>query len=237
MKDAANTKLGHIYFEQVKLMEARKCYIAVSPESRFYDEALLGLAWVYIKGGAPQTFRLAQQSTDQLISSSPKSRLRAEAYLAKGYASTMLGEYDKAADHFQKVIDLCAAKVITDGDVDEQRRSFNASQANFKDFQTKAFQLSLRKPTKKLENDRDKMKPSFDKYEKDIKEFALFLLEAKADAKFRRSISKLKEDANYALATIRQIQARKKGQQIMDKRKQELDEIEEEIRKLQEEGK
>ncbi|MEW6042185.1 MAG: hypothetical protein AB1633_11760, partial [Elusimicrobiota bacterium] len=90
----------------------------------------------------------------------------------------------------------------------------------------------LRKPTTQLEDERDKMKPTFDRYENDIIEFALFLVEAQADAKFRKTVDKLREDANYALATIRHIQARQKGKDIIQRHEQELREIEEEMKKL-----
>ncbi len=231
VKDAANTKLGHVYFEQVKLLDARSCYLKVTSESRFYDEAMLGIVWVYIKGGVEQTLKLAIQAADRLISSVPQSRLKTETYLAKGYALTLLGNYVEAENSFQQVVSLCDAKMISESEIAEQKQNFNNNQVTFQDFQTKVYQLAMRKPTKQLTDDRDQMRPTFDKYEKNIKDFTVFLVEAKADAKLRRSVSKLREDANYAMATIRHINSRM-DQKIQERRQEEMREKEEEIQKL-----
>ena len=49
LQDAANTKLGHLYFEQVELRNAVEAYKRVPEGSSYGDEALLGTAWSWIK--------------------------------------------------------------------------------------------------------------------------------------------------------------------------------------------
>ncbi|HLP40966.1 MAG TPA: tetratricopeptide repeat protein, partial [Fibrobacteria bacterium] len=74
MKEVTAVKLGHINFgkEPPQLVRAAEYYGSVSASSSKYDEALLGLAWSFIK---VQRFKEAQQYARDIIAKTPNSLL------------------------------------------------------------------------------------------------------------------------------------------------------------------
>ena len=66
LQDAANTKLGHLYFEMGdKLRLAVEAYSRVPDKSTYKDEALLATSWAWIKVNQPN---ISLQTVEKLIS-------------------------------------------------------------------------------------------------------------------------------------------------------------------------
>jgi tetratricopeptide (TPR) repeat protein len=235
LREMAYVKLGHIFFEQGELKFAYGAYKQVSPESRFYDEALLGLAWTYVRGGVEQSYNEAVKTADALVSSRSKSMLVAEAYLVMGYALTLLKKYNQAVDAYKNVIKLCDARYISRAEFKERESKHTSGMRQYLDFQKKALGLALRKPTPALLAQKDKMTPQWQQYDEEIRDFSVFRIQANEQFEFKRKTIKLKKDAEYALATtLHLIETEKKVKIIKDTQEKE-EEIETEMEELQKE--
>ncbi|OGS37465.1 MAG: hypothetical protein A2293_11065 [Elusimicrobia bacterium RIFOXYB2_FULL_49_7] len=233
LKEMAFVKLGHLYFEQGNLKFAFGAYKKVPAESRFYDEALLGLAWTYVKGGVEQSYNEAIKTADNLISTRPKSSLVSEAYLVMGYSLTLIKNYTKAIEAFKKCIEMCDARYIS-------REEFKAREATNQDvmrgygsFQKKSLQLALRKPSPAGDSQREGMTGEWKSFDKEIGDFSIFRIEANSQFAFKKSAVRLKKDAEYALATaLHLIETEKKGRILQDT-KQKTNQIDNEMDQLQ----
>jgi len=234
LREMSFVKLGHIYFEQGDLKNAYGAYKQISPESRSYDEALLGLSWTLVRGGVEQSYQQAIKSADNLISARPKSFLLAEAYLVMGYAQTLLKDYDKAAASYKRVVELCDAKYLSREDLESRNNKNQTALSGYGDFQKKAISLALRKPTPTLEEQKLQMTTDWEKYDSEIRDYAVFKMEADAQMSFKKSAVKLKKDAEYALATTLHLMDSEKKGKIIDKTKQETQSIDKEMDDLKE---
>ena len=96
LQDAARVKLGHIYFsgEKADIAAAAQMYGQVQPGSPVYDEAMLGIAWSFLKVNKPDD---AMKPAKWIISNLPESFLVSEAYLVQGYCYFMKKDYKNAA--------------------------------------------------------------------------------------------------------------------------------------------
>ena len=81
LQDAANMKLGHLYFEQVELRNAVEAYKRVPEGSSYGDEALLGTAWSWIKVNQPA---VCLQTMDRLDRVAPGIAAGAGGVFAEG---------------------------------------------------------------------------------------------------------------------------------------------------------
>src|SRR5437879_10817694 len=94
MKEVTAVKLGHINFgkEPPQLVKAAEFYGSVSPSSAKYDEALLGLAWSFLK---VQRFKESATYAADIVNKTPNSLLVPEAHLLLGYSAFFDKDYDR----------------------------------------------------------------------------------------------------------------------------------------------
>ncbi len=233
LREMAFVKLGHIFFEKGDLKSAYGAYRQVPTESRFYDEALLGISWTLVRGGVAESYQEAVKKADVLTSSRPKSMLVAEAYLVKGYAHTLLKNYDKAAEAYKKTIELCDGQYLSRDDYEKRVARNQTAMADYGDFQKKAFALALRKPTPTQEEQKNQMTPTFDGFDEEIRAFATFKIEADAQFDFKKSSVKLRKDAEYALATTLHLMDSAKKTKLIEGSQEKQKKLDKEMQELQ----
>src|SRR5271157_1103599 len=238
LQDAANTKLGHLYFEQVELRNAVEAYKRVPEGSSYGDEALLGTAWSWIKVNQAA---VSLQTIDRLIASHPESPLIPEAYLLKGYGLMLQKSYADAASALEKCLELTKGTFVTDADLAAKATGFKQTEQGFSPTAEKIRKNALRKPTDKTIEERGGFKTDFDKFSKESREFFNYQLLAKSHKKFFMRKDEVIQDAEYALAKTSSIMKGKKQNEIIDKSQQEQKKIDNQIeqlqKKLQEENK
>jgi tetratricopeptide (TPR) repeat protein len=233
LRDMAFVKLGHIYFERGDLKNAYGAYRQVPLESRFYDEALLGLSWTLVRGGVPESYQEAIKRADNLISTRAKSMLIAEAYLVKGYANTLLKSYDKAAEAYKKTIELCDGTYLSREEYEKRLTRNQTAMQDYNDFQKRAMSLALRKPTPTQEEQKNQMTPTFDGFDEEIRTFSTFKIEADAQFDFQKSAVKLRKDAEYALATTLHLMDSAKKNKLMEGSQEKQKALDKEMQDLQ----
>jgi tetratricopeptide (TPR) repeat protein len=235
LQDAANTKLGHLYFEQTELRKAVEAYMRVPVGSPHGDEALLGTAWSWIKTGVPEGRQQCIASINRLIANHPQSPLVPEAHLVRGYAYMLERQFSDAVSDLERCLELARGDFITQADLKRRETEYQRYVQDFLPVAERIKKNALRKPTDKTIAERPAMKTEFDKFAKENREFFTYTLMAESHKKFFRREEQIIEDAEYALAKATNML---KGRRIIkeqEKVKEEVEEIDDEIKKLEEE--
>jgi tetratricopeptide (TPR) repeat protein len=230
LQDAANLKLGHLYYEEVELRQAVEAYKKVSEGSVYGDEALLGMAWSWIKANQPQ---VCDQVLDQLLATYPKSPLVPESYLLKGYANMLLKRYPTAKSILDECVNLCKGQYITDADLKTRTDQFGGSVNQFRPTEDNIKKNALRRPTDRTLEERTGMKSEFDKFDQENKNFFSYTLLAKSHKRFLKRKDEILRDAEYALAKCAALMGTQKTEDAIKKEQQKIQNIDEEMKKLQ----
>lgn len=201
MKEVTAVKLGHINFgkEPPQLVKAAEYYGSVSASSSKYDEALLGLAWSFIK---VQRFKEAQQYATDIISKTPNSLLVPEAHLLLGYCAYFDKDYDKSIKEFDNAMDLAEKKAVAASDVQRRKDDNAANGGDFMAVQKEALLLSNQLPTPRVLEKREQLRPKFDEIHKKIESHLEFLREVEQIEKFLQNKDRIIKDAKFTKATV-----------------------------------
>lgn len=230
--DAANLKLGHLYFEEVELRKAVESYKRITPGSPFGDEALLGMAWSWIKVNQPS---VSLPVLDQLLASYPKSAFIPEAYLLKGYANMLMKRYSAAKNMFEQSVELCKADYITDSDVQQRKQQFSGVKKQFEPTGDEILKNAHRRPTDRVLAERDELKQQYNNFSQENESFFNYMLMAKEHKKFLRQKDQILMDAEYALAKVVSLMGTQRESEQIEKEKQKIESIDEEIERLRRE--
>jgi tetratricopeptide (TPR) repeat protein len=234
LQDAANLKIGHLYFEMGdKLKLAVEAYQRVSEGSSYGDEALLGTAWAWIKVNQPNA---SLSTIERLVGSYPETSLIPEAFLVKGYGLMLLKRYPEAVAALEQCLATSKRQFITDADLKARSSNFDKSVSDFSPFSERIKKNALRKPTNKTLEERPELQKEFEKYSKESYDFFKYTLEAKSHKRFFMMKEQIVTDAEYALAkATRMMNARvpAAGQKKEEKIDNELDKLKKELENIQ----
>jgi TolA-binding protein len=233
LQDAANTKLGHLYYEMGdKLRLAVESYQRVEEGSSYQDEALLGTAWAWIKVNQPN---VSLQTSEKLISMFPESPLVPEALLLKGYALMLLKRQPEAVTVLEQCVAACSHTFVTDGDLTTRKSQFEQTTTDFAPTAEKIRRNALRKPTNKIIEERPSLENEFQSFAKESKAYFNYTLLAKSHTRFFKRKEEILLDAEYALARATKATNARKANQIIQNAKEKEDKIDEQIEKLKQE--
>ncbi len=201
MKEVTAVKLGHLNFgkEPPQLVKAAEFYGSVSPSSSKYDEALLGLAWSFIK---VQRFKEAQGYAVDIITKTPNSMLVPEAHLLLGYCAYFDKDYDKSIKEFDVAVQLAEKKAIAASDIQAKKAENMANSGDFQTVQREALLLSNQLPTPRVLEKRDELRPKFEDIHKKIEAYLEFLREVEQIEKFLANKDRIIKDAKFTKATV-----------------------------------
>ena len=202
LQDAAKVKLGHIYFsgEKPDIAQAAQMYGQVQAGSPVYDEAMLGIAWSFLKVNKPNE---AMKPAQWIISNLPESFLVSEAYLVIGYCHFMKKDYNNAAKALEQAEKRTEQPVVTVAARDSARQAYDAMQDEFDSVQVKALDLARQLPTPRVEKKREALRPSFDKANKTIEDYAAFTQKSIQSDRFESNRKRILDDAGFTLATVK----------------------------------
>ena len=202
LQDAARVKLGHIYFsgEKADIAAAAQMYGQVQAGSPVYDEAMLGIAWSFLKVNKPNE---AMKPAQWIISNLPESFLVSEAYLVQGYCYFMKKDYKKAAASLEQAEAKTEKPAVSVAARDSARQAFDAMQDEFDSVQVKALDLARQLPTPRVESKREALRPTFNKANQAIEDYAAFTQRAIQSDRFESNRKRILEDAGFTLATVK----------------------------------
>jgi tetratricopeptide (TPR) repeat protein len=224
LQDAANLKLGHLYFEKGdKYRLAVESYQRIPDGSPFQDEALLGTAWSWMKVNRPQE---SYQTVDRLIFNCTESPLIPEAYMVKGYACMLLKKPGEAVNALEQSIATSKRAFVTDADLQKKTEEFDQYNQKFAPTAELIKKKALQKPTNKIVEEQGSLGKDYQKYAKESRDMFLYSILAKSHSRFFKRKDEVLADAQYALAKATNMlksQDVMKGQQQFG---QQLDDIE-----------
>jgi tetratricopeptide (TPR) repeat protein len=232
LQDAANNKLGQLHFEQVELREAVESFDKVPEGSVYGDEALLGIAWSWIKVNRPeQTMR----TIERLISAHPESPLIPEAYLVKGYALMLQEQLESAISALETSLEMANKNFADEDDLSYQEQQFNGFLREFQPTGQEIMKNALRKPTDRTIAERDELQTQYSVFSQKSREFFEFSQMVEDNQKFFKRKEQIVMDAEYALAKATNMLGGAKETKTIERAREESEELESEIEKLKKE--
>ncbi len=231
LQDAAANKLGQLYFEQVQLRQAVEAFDRVPEGSIYGDEALLGIAWSWIKVNRPEQ---ALRTVDRLIAVHPNSPLVAEAYLVRGYSLMLQQKNESGIAALEKSLELARADFDSEEDLTHRQREFERYMAQFAPIAQQIKKNALRKPTESSIAERAQLEDEFEQYTSEARSLFDFATRVEQNQKFFRRKDQIIADAEYALAKANRMIGTEQGQKAVERERREQQKIDEELEKLKE---
>jgi tetratricopeptide (TPR) repeat protein len=196
IQNASKVKLGHLFFsgEKPDIAAAARMYGLVQKDSPVFDEAMLGIAWAFLKVHKPDE---AIKYAKWIISNLPESFSVPEAYLMVGYGYFMKKEYRKSADALTKAVDLSDKPIVSVASRDSARQAYDSMQGQFDSLQVLALDLARQLPTPRVESKRKALRPTFDKLHQAIEDYASFMQRAIQSDRFEPNCKRIRDDAGF----------------------------------------
>ena len=234
LQNAAAVKLGHMYFEaEGKLRDAVESY-SIVPEnaSPSGDEALLGIAWSWVKAGKPE---FTVQKVDRIIALHPKSPFIPEAHLLRGYALMLLKRYGDAIPAFERALETASGEFITDERLNARKVQFDQVSDGFTPVAERIKRNAMRKPTPRSVEERTELYKGYDSFAKENKAFFEYKVLAKSHKNFFMRKDEIIEDATFALAKATNFMKTRRTTEALDKMRGTGQEVDAEIERLRQE--
>jgi TolA-binding protein len=202
IQNASKVKLGHIFSsaEKPDLAAAAQMYGLVQKDSPVFDEAMLGIAWAFIKANKPDE---AIKYAKWIINNLPESFIVSEAYLIIGYCYFMKKDYKNAFDALIQTEKLTEQPFVTVAARDSARQAFDAIWSQFDSVQVIALNLARLLPTPRVESKRKAFRSTFDKVYKVIEDYATFMQRVIESDRFESNRKRILFDAGFPLGPPR----------------------------------
>ena len=202
IQNAAKVKLGHIFSsaEKPDLAAAAQMYGLVQKESPVFDEAMLGIAWAFLK-----VYKIdeAIKYAKWIINNLPESFIVSEAYLIIGYCYFMKKDYKNAFDALIQTEKLTEQPFVSVASRDSARLAYDAMQRQLDSVQVFALDLANQLPTPRAESKRKALRPTIDKLHQAIEDFAKFFQRAILSDRFESNRKRILDDAGFTLSPPR----------------------------------
>ena len=223
LQDAAKVKLGHLFFsgEKPDIAAAAQMYGQVQKGSPVFDEAMLGIAWSFLKVNKPDE---AMKPAKWIISNLPESFLVSEAYLVVGYCYFMKKDYKNAVEALTEADKRTQQPIVSVAARDSARQAYDAMQSQFDSVQVLALDLARQLPTPRVESKREALRPTFDKANQAIEDYASFMQKSIQSDRFESNRKRILDDAGFTLATVKTKMGQ--GTSVSNEAKQQLDQLE-----------
>ena len=198
IQNAAKVKLGHLFFsaEKPDIVAAARMYGQVQKDSPVFDEALLGIAWLFLKVIKPdEAIKLAKW----IINNFPESFFVPEAYLVMGYCYFMKKDNQNAYEALQEAITRTEQPFVSVASRDSARQAFDSMWSRFDSVQVLALDLARELPTPRVDSKRKALRPTFNKVHQAIEDYASFMQRSIQSDRFESICKRILEDAGFLL--------------------------------------
>ena len=202
IQNAAKVKLGHLFFsaEKPDIAAAAQMYGLVQKESPVFDEAMLGIAWAFIKANKPDE---AIKYAKWIINNLPESILVSEAYLVVGYCQFIKKNYQDAIEALNQAEKRTEQPFVTVAARDSARQAFDAIWSQYDSIQILALDLARQLPTPRVKSKRKALRPTLEKANQAIEDYASFMQRAIQSDRFESNRKRILDDADFPLGPPR----------------------------------
>ena len=196
IQNAAKVKLGHLFFsgEKPDIAAAARMYGLVQKDSPVFDEAMLGIAWAFIKANKPDE---AIKYAKWIINNLPESFLVSEAYLVMGYCNYIKKNYQDALEALNQAENRTEQPIVSVASRDSARQAYDAMQSLFDSVQVLALDFASQLPTPRVESKRKALRPTLDKASQAIEDYASFMQRAIQSDRFESNRKRILDDAGF----------------------------------------
>jgi TolA-binding protein len=202
IQNAAKVKLGHLFFsgEKPDIAAAAQMYGQVPKDSPVFDEAMLGIAWAFIKANKPDE---AIKYAKWIINNLPESFLVSEAYLVMGYCNYIKKNYQDALEALNQAENHTEQPFVTVAARDSARQAFDAIWSQYDSIQILALDLARQLPTPRVKSKRKALRPTLDKANQAIEDYASFMQRVIESDRFESNRKRILDDAGFTLSPPR----------------------------------
>ena len=196
IQDAAKVKLGHIFFsaERPDIAAAAQLYGQVHKDSPVFDEALLGIAWCFLKVLKPDE---AIKFAKWIINNLPESFLVSEAYLIMGNCYFIKKDYQNALEALTETETRTEKPIVSVASRDSAHQAYDSMQSELDSVQILALDLARQLPTPRVESKRKTLRPTFNKVHQAIEDYASFMQRTIQCDRFESNRKRILEDAGF----------------------------------------
>ncbi|MDO5577296.1 MAG: hypothetical protein Q4F84_09460, partial [Fibrobacter sp.] len=233
--------LGYLFYEDNALSKAVVALRMVPTTSYYGEDALLGQGWTALK---------AKQWSDcigigqMLAKRSNKPVLQCDGMLIQAYGHLLQRDYSSAMSLLKAASEKINATAEPDRDsLNYQKMQLDNDRVSHNFFAEKVDKLSLTGESSRKSTQADSLLIEQNKFTEKFTGYYKFIDEFQRGAFFARNINVVRDDINYAMATVERILGQsgsQKLQQEMGDKQKQLDEeiirLEKEMERLQKEA-
>ena len=224
--------LGYIFYEENALSKAVSALRMVPPESYYYPDALLGLGWTAIKARQWNDCVAAGQA---LAQASGKFIMQCEGALLQSYGLILQKKYDQADLLLRPMLDrMRNYPGLLEDSLNTEKLRYESDRISYA-FLAERVTNAARKGQSVKQTEIDSLHNEQISYKDRIDKFLVFADEFKRTTFFERNIGALREDMEYALATVQKILGSSDYLKTREKMMHKDKAITNEIEKLKEE--
>jgi hypothetical protein len=224
--------MGYVYYEHYQQFEgnfskAVSALRMVDPHSYYYEEALLGLGWIALKA---QQWMDCMHVGEALEVTSQRIALQSEGALLRAYAFMMQQEYAQSIPILENALVRLSGVVQVDADSLQRRRQrYEGQRLVYQQLSQSAAKLASSRQSLLAIQHIDSLRIHQNSLESELGGDLKFFDEHKRTLLFARSVERVKQDIEYALArsqkmhTIRNVQ--RENQKLLERQQKLDDEI------------
>jgi tetratricopeptide (TPR) repeat protein len=225
--------LGYIFYEENALSKAVVALRMVPTSSYYAEDALLGQGWTALKA---RQWNDCISTGSLLIKTTEKDILQCEGMLIKAYGYLLQKNYPQSLSVLQdaqkKIIPLTQ---MSDDTLNYARMQYESNRMSFNFLAERVENISKAGQTSAIAATTDSLHLEQQNYVKQFNEYYTFSDEFKRTSFFTRSVDKVREDIEYALATVQKLVGDIDVKKVQEKAMEEEQKIEAEIEKMKKE--
>jgi TolA-binding protein len=202
IQNAAKVKLGHIFFsvEKPDFVAATQMYGLVQKDSPVFDEAMLGIAWCFLKA---RKLDDAMKVAKWIINNFPESFIASEAFLVIGFCYYIKEDWRNAIEPLSEAEKRTEKPMVSVASRDSARQAYDAMQSELDSVQVVALDLARQLPTPRVESKRKALRSTFDKVHQAVEDYASFMQRSIQSDHFEYNRKRVLDDAGFYLACVR----------------------------------
>jgi tetratricopeptide (TPR) repeat protein len=195
--------MGLVFYEENALSRAITALRHVPANSHFAEDALLGQGWTALKA---RNWNDCISVGQQLVRTSQRPVLRAEGMLIQAYGHLLQREYPRALELLRGAYTLTQELTIPDQDnLSERNMQNDNNRMTYHQLAERVEEISLIGQTAHLTGVLDSLRNRSDAYIKDFHDHIRFRHDFQRNTFFSRTNEQVKEDIEFALATVQRI--------------------------------
>lgn len=225
--------LGYIFYEENTLSKAVVALRMVPSNSYYFEDALLGQGWTALK---------ARQWNDcitlgQMIrKSSQKTVVQCEGMLIQAYGHLLQKQYEQS----RAILSEASEKIKTafspsDDTLNYERMQYESNRLSHNFLAEKVEKISMSGMNSSMSTQMDSLHIVQNDYLKKFDAYFKFSNEHYRSQFFARSIDKVREDVDYALATVQKIAGSTGTDKILEQMQGQQEQLDQEIERLKKE--